>query len=300
MYNPEAEVDFSVVDLVDNPAGEMDAMNVDSSLPVKFFGLESHPFLDNVNPEFFFRTEAHEDAYMKMKYCIEHHIAIGLTTAISGTGKTLLTQILLNELDESKCKPVVVMVYPSMSSTALLKEIMRELELDEDMPARPRIDQMVSAIQDEIMRLHEEGIKLVIIIDEVHFLKAPALHMLRTLSNIETPGRKLITILLFGEETFLKRMGQPGYRALFSRMFVRKHLRPLYEEEVEQYMKFRMLMSGGSADIFEPETFAYIFERTNGIPREINRLCHVAITLAAKYKQRTVTVDLMKKITDEF
>ncbi|MBN1515744.1 AAA family ATPase [Candidatus Sumerlaeota bacterium] len=289
--NHNAEPEFSIVDLVDESHEEGAKIEVvNSALPVQYYKLETHPFLDNVNPDFFFRTEAHEEAYLKMKQCIEDHISIGLTTAISGTGKTLLTQILLNELQEQpeRYLPVVALVYPSISPTALLKDIARELKL-EGMPKRGRVDDLVSAIQEEIMRQHERGVKIVLIIDEVHFLKAEALHTLRTLSNIETPTRKLITILLFGEETFLNRMALPGYRALFSRMFVRTHLRPLHEKETEQYIKFRLLMAGAQSDLFDTDALDAAHNVTNGIPREINRLCHNALVLAAQAGQRYVT-----------
>ena len=57
-----------------------------------------------------------------------------------------------------------------------------------------------------IIKQYLRGIRLVLIIDEVHFLKSDALHILRTLSNIEVPEHKLITVLLFGERSFLKKM----------------------------------------------------------------------------------------------
>ncbi len=45
------------------------------------------------------------------------------------------------------------------------------------------------------MILHERGQRLVVVIDEAHFLKADALHILRTLSNLETEHEKLVTVL---------------------------------------------------------------------------------------------------------
>ena len=135
------------------------------------------------------------------------------------------------------------------------------------------------------------GKRLVVIIDEVHFLNAESLHMLRTLSNIEVPDHKLITVLLFGEQTFLKKMKNPRYRAIFSRMFVRTEIRPLYIHELEQYVKFRLLVSGGSPDLIPSSAIPPLYERSKGIPREINRICHNAIRLSAREGKRQVDAD---------
>jgi general secretion pathway protein A len=276
-------LNLNVVELVDRPeSGPTHAEFIgESSEPLTLYQLREHPFLDNVNPDYFFRTEAHEDAYIKMKRCIEDHISLGLITARSGTGKTLLTQILLQELDMNRFKPALVLAYPRISRSALLKELIQELEI-EDVPNHKTLHGLINVVQERIYQLHRDGRKPVFLIDEVHFLDGDTLHLLRTLSNIETARTKLVTILLFGEEIFLAKLDKPKYRAILSRMFIRAHLRPLLSGEVEQYIKFRCLMAGGKSEIFEPEVFPLIHEATDGVPREINRLCHNALQIAAE------------------
>ncbi|MCX7014708.1 MAG: AAA family ATPase [Candidatus Sumerlaeota bacterium] len=282
---PALNEDKPIAELVDSPTASVSAAlapEQNSSLPLRHFHMRSHPFLDNVNPEFFFRTEAHEEAFLRMKQCVEDDVAVGLTAAISGTGKTLLTQILLQELDPRRFKPILILVYPGMTRVALLREIVSELERDPDPARRLSVHYMISAIDDEIVRLQRRGVKLVIILDEVHFLSTDSLHILRTLSNIETPERKLVTLLLFGEDCLLKRMEHPIYRSLLSRIFERVTLRPLNRDEVEQYVKFRCLMVGAGPNLFLPETFNRIHELSGGIPREVNRICHAALGRAAR------------------
>jgi len=288
----EASDPADIVEMVDvTPAvspGEQMRMGVQR--PHQWFGFEVNPFRDSVNPKFFFRTESHEQAYIKMRDCVDEDIALGLTAAASGTGKTLLTQILLADLDPKKFLPVVILVYPQMTRTALLTEIGRELEIE--MRETSRVQTLIAAIHRRIMDLYRQGIKAVLIIDEVHFLKSDSLHLLRTLSNIEVPERKLVTLLLFGEEKFLDRLEQPEYRALFSRVFVRADLRPLAAPEVEQYVKFRCLVAGGNGSVFEKTVFPLIHEMSGGIPREINRICYEAMTRAMSRGQKTIGVSL--------
>lgn len=260
--------------------------------PLRHFGLTAQPFADNVNPEYFFRTEAHEEAFIAMKRCIEEHVSLGLTTAISGTGKTLLTQVLMQELDPRKYQPLLVLAYPGMARTALLKEIAHELKLDLA-HARTTTHDLIAAIQGHIINLYMKGQRLVLIIDEVHFLGADALHILRTLSNIELPEQKLVTVLLFGEQSFMDKMKQPAFKSVFSRMFARTELRPLHAHEIEQYVKFRLLMAGGAPGIIGDDAFAPLHALSGGIPREINRVCHNALALAARTGTKRITAELL-------
>lgn len=286
--------------LVDSRPGEppREVIEEPTADPMRFFGMAQQPFADNVNPEFFFRTEAHEEAIIAMKRCIEEHVSLGLTTAISGTGKTMLTQVLLQELDPRRFRTSLVLAYPGMSRTALLLEIADELGLD-DMPARRTTHALISAIQNHIIQLYMRGLRLILIIDEVHFLGGDCLHLLRTLSNIEVPEQKLVTVLLFGENSFLKKLNHPAYRSVFSRMFTRFELRPLRLREVEQYIKYRLMLAGTQPTLFHPETMSDIFRLSEGIPREVNRICHNALVIAARLGQRQVDGAVLERLRKE-
>jgi len=282
----------TIVEMVDvAPAvSPAEQMRLAATRPHEWFGFEDNPFRDSVNPKFFFRTESHEQAFIKMRQCVDEHVALGLTAAASGTGKTLLTQILLSDLDPKKYHPVVILVYPQMTRTALLVEVGRELEME--VRDTSRVQTLIAQVHRRIIELYRQGIKPVLIIDEVHFLKADSLHLLRTLSNIEVPERKLVTILMFGEEAFLDKLEEPKYRALFSRVFVRADLQPLSAPETEQYVKFRCLVAGGNGSVFEKTTFPLIHELSGGIPREINRICYDAMIRALSRQRKTIGPDL--------
>lgn len=278
----------NIIDLVDVGTTDGNAhFSERTSLAVKHFQLQVNPFIDSVNPQFFFRTEGHEEAFIRMRKCVDEHVAVGLTTALSGTGKTLLTQILLTELPPEHYEPILVLAYPGMKRLGLLREVAQELDLE--LSARAPLHQVMSLIQQRILDLYRQGRKLVIMVDECHFLGVEALQMVRTLSNLETPEHKLVTILLFGEESFLQKMEKPEYASIFNRMFVRARLRPLNEAETTQYVKFRCLVSGGKPDLFSEDFHAQLHRLSQGVPREVNRLCHNALFIAARQGAPKVT-----------
>lgn len=293
MEQPDAMLN----DLVDGGNGTRAYVPESNADPLVFFNLHAQPFTDNVNPEFFYRTEAHEEAFLAMKRCIDEHISLGLTTAISGTGKTLLTQVLIHELDPRKFQPILVLCHPGMTGTGLLKEIADELKLEFPNNRRSTQD-LIWAIQAHIISLYIKGMRLVLIIDEVHFLGAQPLHILRTLSNLEVPERKLVTVLLFGEQSFMKKMERPEYKSVFSRMFTRVEVRPLRGDEIAQYVKFRLLVAGGRPALFAEDAFGPLEELSGGIPRELNRICHNALIWAARHGQDSITAETMKQLVE--
>lgn len=154
-----------------------------------------------------------------MRLIVEHKISLGMVTGPSGTGKTFLTQILLKSLDENIYETILELVTPGLSKTGLLREILSEPGVAQ--PAEmSRTEDLVKLLSNAIIELHEEGRRLVVIVDECHLLSAECLHIVSTISNLEISDCKPASCLLFGEERFSKRLQNPSYASLRNRMFL--------------------------------------------------------------------------------
>lgn len=240
----------------------------------RMFGLDRPPFQDTVNPDFFFQTIPHEEAFARMMVCCEQGRALGLLTGRSGTGKTLVSQMLLANLDQELFQPVLVLGHPGMTQRGLLRAILHELQVP--LPSgRVSVDTLLGLVEQTCLDSHALGRRMVVLLDEAHFLPAVALHTVRTLTNLETPEEKLVTVILFAEEFILRRLRHARFRSLRSRIALRAHLRPLTPPETEQFLKFRLLVAGGKPDVFTPEAYALITERADGLPREAMRFADV-------------------------
>ncbi len=240
----------------------------------RMFGLDRPPFQDTVNPDFFFQTGPHEEAFARLILCCEQHRALGLLTGRSGTGKTLLSQLLLANLDPEEYQAVLVLGHPGMTQAGLFRAILQELHVP--IPAgRMSAETLLGLVEQACMDAHALGRRLVVLLDEAHFLSAVVLHTVRTLTNLETPEEKLITVIMFAEEFMLRRLRHPRFRSLRSRVAIRAHLRPLTTSETEQFLKFRLLVAGGKPDVFTPEAYSLITERAEGLPREAMRVADV-------------------------
>jgi type II secretory pathway predicted ATPase ExeA len=252
------------------------------------YGLRENAFADCVHPAFFYRTEDHAEAFRSMTLAVEFKTSLGMVTGPSGTGKTLVTQLLLQHFQGPQYRVVLVLVTPGLSKTGLLREILAELEIALPVGVA-RVQDLVKLLSNHIIELHQEGRRLVIILDECHLLSSDCLHIVRTISNIETPEQKLTTCLLFAESRLVQRLERPGYESLRNRIYFRSELHPLSAADAAQYLKYRLMTAGRLAELFTAPALEAIHRHAAGIPRTINKLAmHSLIEGAAR---NSATID---------
>ncbi len=265
--------------------------NVRSLLPersfLEFYGLSDNPFADCVHPGFFYRTESHTEAFRSMMVAIEYNASLALVTGQSGTGKTLVSQLLLQQLDPAKYQAILVLVTPGLSRTGLLREILCELNIAVPISVT-RVQDLMKLLSNHIIDMHERGQRLVIIVDECHLLEADCLHIIRTISNIEIPERKLTTCLLFGETRLAQRLERPSYESLRNRIYTRALLKPLRADETGQYIKYRLMVAGRMTEIFTTSALGELHAHSGGICRSLNKLCMLSLIEGAAQQRPVV------------
>jgi general secretion pathway protein A len=238
---------------------------------LQFYGFTANPFADCVNPGFFYRTDSHAEAFRTVMLAVEFDASLGLLTGPSGMGKTLVSQLLLEQLDPERFCGALVLVTPGMSKSGLLREILAELSVPLPVGV-PRVQDLVRILSNHIIMLQAEGKRLVLLIDESHFLSADCLQIVRTISNIEVPSRKLVTCLLFGESRLSTRLDHPSFESLRNRIYLRGKLAPLNASDTAQYLKYRLMVAGHLHDLYTPAAMSAIHTHSGGICRTINKL----------------------------
>jgi type II secretory pathway predicted ATPase ExeA len=179
-------------------------------------------------------------------------------------------------------------VTPGLSKTGLLREILSELNLPLPVGVN-RVQDLVKLLSNHIIELHQQGQRLVILIDESHLLSADCLHIVRTISNIETPEEKLVTCLLFGESRLAQRLEHPSYESLQNRIYLRSVVAPLTALEAAQYLKFRLMKSGRLLELFTAGALMTVHERSGGICRSMNKLAMLSLIEGAD--RRSASID---------
>lgn len=262
---------------------------------LRYYGLRDNPFADCVHPGFFYHTESHTEALNSMLLAVEFKASLGLVAGPSGTGKTLVSQLLLEHLAARPVCAVLALVTPGISKTGLLKEILAELNVP--LPVGiVSVQDLVHLLSQHIIERQQQGQRVVIIIDEAHLLGADCLHIVRTISNIETPQEKLVTCLLFAESRLVDRLQHASYESLRNRIYLRAILAPLSEADAAQFVKYRLMVVGRTADLFTEAALRALHLHARGICRSLNKLAMLALAEGALRQQPIVDEDLVSSV----
>ena len=187
-----------------------------------YYNLTETPFSLTPNPRFLFRSKGHHDALQAVLYGLETEKGILAIIGEVGTGKTTLCRTLL-ELLPQKFK-TVLLLDPHLSVVGLLRAIVDRLDIPADTFVYPSL---MRSLEDFLLQAAERGERPVVIVDEAQRLSMAVLEQIRILSNLETPTRKLLQIVLVGQTELEEKLLRYDLRQLNQRIGVRCYLRPL-------------------------------------------------------------------------
>jgi type II secretory pathway predicted ATPase ExeA len=262
-----------------------------------YWKLERKPFETCSDSRFYYPSEVHQGALLKLRYAVENRRGGALLAGASGTGKTLVVQMLRRQLSET-FSPFVHLVFPQMSAEDLLAYLADELgapgaDLDDTAPSAS-----VRRIEHFLAGNAGKGRHAVVVVDEAHLLEGTrVLEMIRLLLNFEVASEPALTLVLVGQPALLptlERMPQ-----LEERLGVKSLLRPFTLEESVSYVNHRLTAAGAKRTIFEPEALEALHHLTHGAARRINRLGDLALLVAFAEEQKTITAAQIESVSEE-
>jgi len=248
----------------------------------KYYGFSEKPFSLTPDPLFFYFSKDHIDALEHLIFGISEGEGFLLLAGGIGTGKTTLSRVLVNKLDDSIVHSLIL--NPFQDFIELLKNILWDLGI---IPEGNSKSELINQLNEFL--LNEVSIKgktALIIIDEAQNLSSETLEQLRILSNIETEKEKLLQILLMGQEELIQKLDLQELRQLNQRITVRFYLNPLKKNEIKEYLNYRIMKAKPKKDIkFSRLAVKEIYNFSKGVPRLINMIanrCLIAGFVAEK------------------
>lgn len=252
---------------------------------LEHFKLKEQPFKSGPNPRFLLMTDQHQDALEKCKLTITERSGLVAVCGEIGMGKSSIARMLVNEIEGDNCKVGIILNPSLMTEKAFLKEIMSAF----DQKSLRSYNDSLSAFQDFMIKSHNKGTDLVLIIDEAQRLTRKMLMVLHALHNFESDEDKFLQMVLIGQnelENNLRNIPEFADRvSWFSK------LEPLTQAETEELIAFRWhAASGGkSSHPFNQDALNSIYLLSEGRPRRINRLCHASLLSAYLDEAKEVT-----------
>lgn len=259
-----------------------------------FYGFKTPPFTITSDPQFFFESLSHREAFAALSFGIKEKKGIILLTGEVGTGKTMLCRTILNYLDPQV--KVSLILNPCFSDVQLLRAIVEDFGLQ--IEKKSRLD-IMNKLNDFLIDINSKGGNAVLIIDEAQNLTNRQLEQIRLLSNLETSCEKLLQIVLVGQPELVDKLNQFRLRQIRQRIIVKHDIAPLKEDEVKSYVELR-LKKAGEADIkFLPESYKVIYEFSKGIPRLINLLCDRTLLIGFVRERKVFDEEILKASVKE-
>jgi general secretion pathway protein A len=267
----------------------------------EYWRLNEKPFEPSADGSFYFPCESHQGAILKLRYAVENRRGAAVITGPAGSGKTVLIRRMYRQLVES-FKPRVHLVYPQMSGPELLLYVADALasesaQIDRP-PLRASVEASVLRIEQALAANVAAGRHAVVVIDEAHLLaEAGNLETMRLLLNFEVDGQPAMTLVLVGQNALLPALARMP--SLDQRLSIKTMLRPLTVEETVSYVHHRMAAAGGAERVFGSAALDALFEHSQGVPRQINRLCDLSLLVGFAEQQETITADHIHSVSDE-
>jgi len=261
-----------------------------------FYGLKEKPFSIVPDTAYLFKSRQHTGAYNHLIYGISAKEGFMLITGDVGTGKTTLCRALLNELSARMDHAIetVLIFNPPATPVELLQAILRDLVGMEVAGATKK--DLLDSLNHYLLACASAGRDVVVIIDEAQDLSGEILEEVRLLSNLETEKHKLLQIILVGQNELLEKLSSHSLRQLFQRISIHYHLTPLSQQEVESYVKYRLLRAGSHGEIvFTPGAMRMVYRYSRGIPRMIHQVCDKALLAGYVAQKKKITERMVRE-----
>ena len=249
------------------------------------FGLDRRPFSSVAQTDQYYPATAIESARRTLDRAVQRAEGVGLVVGPAGTGKTLLCQMLAEQLYESF--QVALLSCGRLSTRrALLQAILFEL----GRPYRGMDEgELRLALVDYVTADDDCPNGIVLIVDEAHTLPLRLFEEIRLLTNLAKGNLPRIRLIMVGGPLLEERFANPKLESLSQRVVARCYLEPLTRAEAQQYIQRQLSQAGGADEpIFSTEACRAVHQATDGVPRLVNQLCDHAMLLAFSDGQQRI------------
>jgi type II secretory pathway predicted ATPase ExeA len=264
----------------------------------RYWDLACRPFENQFSTPFFFHSETHESALLKLRYAIENRLGVGVLCGGIGSGKSAVAAELTHELSV-ECGPVVHVLFPQMPAADFLAYLASKLG-GGDAPAdlRTGLDRTLQRIESVLHDFAKKGLRPTIVIDDAHQIdNVRVWESLQLLLNFQHSAECDFSLILAGGLGLMGRLERTPQ--LNDRVAVCSVLEPLSRTETIRYIAHRMSVAGAKRDLFDRSALDALCERSGGVPRRINRLADLALVVGYADELTEITGHEIDAVAEE-
>lgn len=259
---------------------------------LKHFQFRERPFALLPDPDFIFWSRGHSRAFSVLEYGLMTQAPITVLTGEVGAGKTTLLRALMSDIEQDV---VVGLISNAQGGRGdLLRWVLNAF----DQPVEPNSDYVILYQQfvDFVLAQYAAGLSVLLVIDEAQNLSPETLEELRMLTNVNSGKDELLQLVLLGQPELREVISRPELRQFAQRVSVSYHLEPMDLQTTCDYVQSRLQHAGGTGDEFTKSALTVIHRVSGGIPREINKICDLALVYAVSADTTTIDQDLVDEL----
>ncbi|MDW8039159.1 MAG: AAA family ATPase [Thermoguttaceae bacterium] len=262
-----------------------------------YWQLTERPFENSLDLRFYYPSQCHQAALLKLRYALETQAEAALLAAGPGMGKTLLVGMLGHLLGE-RFGPWIQLGFPQMRLQEVLEYVADELEGEKTERASASIAWSIRRIERLLDKLAGQGRHPILVVEDAHLItEAEHWEELRLLMNFRAGQRVGWTLLLVAQPPLLPLLERmPAWE---DRLAIKCLLRPFEPMDTAAYVAHRLKVAGASRDLFEPDALAALHQLSHGVPRRINRLADLALLLGYAESQEIILAEHVQAVAEE-
>ena len=257
---------------------------------LEYWDLKKFPFENVPDPLFMYYSPEHEEALARLLYAIKRNKGIALLTGEIGSGKTMLTRVLMRQLSDEEFD-IGLVVNPTLEPVDFLREILHSLGLEPDMNL-PKSSLLKLLNERVLENLRNDKVTL-LIFDEAQLISTATFEEIRLLLNFQLNDMFMLTVVLLGQPEL--RHILKGMQQLNQRIAVRYHLNALNLDETIKYVDTRLKKAGSDGSIIDRQALNEIYSYSGGIPRVINNICDTSLMTGFALKAKVVDSGIVKQ-----
>jgi general secretion pathway protein A len=236
----------------------------------QYWGLSDTPFANLVDAHWFYESPVHEEALARLLFLIENHRRCGALFGPAGTGKSMLLEVVAHQMRRSQRQLARVDLL-GRSGPEMLWDLNAELGLLPD--ASDSAPVLWRNLQDHLQGNQSAGAPTVVLLDHLERAGSDCWGIIERLVHFQSHADQWTTIILG-----IRSENLPQFAGRLGEISDLRIELPAFDRQMShQYVETLLEKAGAKLPIFEQAALDRLFEHSRGVPRDLNRLCDLAL-----------------------
>jgi len=255
------------------------------------FGLKEDPFKLSADPRYLYLGPEHLAVYRQAQGVITRRRGLALITGEMGMGKSSLARRLYDVYASDEESMVICYIHTAAFKSAM--DAARQISMPLKVPLQRSFQRQMEELERRMVMAYTSHQNVVILLDDAQRMESEALEVIHRLYNFDYDA-KVVQILAFGQSE-MNNLFETD-ESVNARVFVRLVLPPLTLASALQMVIFRLRVAGRNESLINDDAFELLYESSQGVPREIIRLCALATDDLLLSDENAISLNIIREV----